>query len=98
MLIKIILGYSLPFWRKAGMSGELVCYGGDPLTQPVGLAYDACGYDIGADWREGEYGCGDGAQQLFALTVFIGGAFAVFWSEVILLSLSLPPSLPPLLC
>lgn len=45
-LIKIILGYNTPFWRTAGYSGELVCYGGDPLLQPVNLVYDACGHDV----------------------------------------------------
>jgi hypothetical protein len=80
-LIKIILGYSSPFWRNTGFSGELVCCGGDPLTQPVNLAYDACtvGYEVGENWTKEE---GGEKNEHYAIVAFISGAFAVFWSEV----------------
>eukprot|EP00026_Physarum_polycephalum_P006921 Phypoly_transcript_06974.p1 GENE.Phypoly_transcript_06974~~Phypoly_transcript_06974.p1 ORF type:complete len:488 (+),score=97.89 Phypoly_transcript_06974:126-1589(+) len=79
-LIKIVLGYSTPFWRNAGFSGELVCYGADPLTQPVNLAYDACtvGYETDENWKKDDP---NAKIEHFAIVAFISGAFAVFWSE-----------------
>jgi len=87
-LIKVVLGYSSPFWRKKGFSGELVCYGGDPLAQPVNLAYDACGWEVGGvkevkEWereRENDGGESEVGNEHVAVVAFISGAFAVFWS------------------
>lgn len=49
---KCVLFYTTPFWRQKNYSGQLVCYGGDPQTQPVCVAYDACGFAMGDNWED----------------------------------------------
>eukprot|EP00026_Physarum_polycephalum_P006624 Phypoly_transcript_06674.p1 GENE.Phypoly_transcript_06674~~Phypoly_transcript_06674.p1 ORF type:complete len:493 (+),score=94.93 Phypoly_transcript_06674:117-1595(+) len=79
---KCILFYSTPFWRKKGLSGQMVCYGGDVQTQPICLAYDACGHQMGDNWedpwQEGEE---KGSGRQCALVAFICGAYAIYWGE-----------------
>jgi hypothetical protein len=82
-LIKVILVYSSPVWRKAGFSGELVCYGGYPLTQPVNLVYDACGYEVSKNWTKEDDRGENEIGQHFTIVAFISGAFAVFWSDIL---------------
>ena len=59
-----------------------VCYGGDAQTQPVCVAYDACGHQMGDNWEDPWQEGGEKGGRQCALVAFICGAFAIYWGEV----------------